>query len=67
MRYEVRDRDGRVLGRSEGRAEGTRMVFALAMTAPGHEDDVFLVSLAADGREVMREDVFDIEPDAMKQ
>lgn len=37
------------------------MLQAFALTSPGREDEVSLVSLAADGRVVLIEDLFDIE------
>ena len=37
------------------------MLHAFVLTSPGREDDVFLVSLSADGREIAREDLFDVE------
>jgi hypothetical protein len=37
------------------------MLQAFVLTSPGREDDVLLVSLSADGREIAREDVFDLE------
>jgi hypothetical protein len=59
--YELRDRDGRILGQSGSYGEGCRMLQAYVLAAPGNEDDVLLISLSADGREIAREDLFDIE------
>lgn len=60
-RYELRDYDGSVLAETGSHSEGVRMLQAFVLTAPGREDDVFLVSLSADGREIAREDSFDVE------
>lgn len=65
VRYELREGDSRVLGEAESHAEGRRMLQAFVMTSPGREDDVWLVSVGADGSDVLREDVFDIEVDAI--
>ena len=59
--YALHDRAGQLLGTSGSHAEGVRMLQAYVLTAPGREDDVFLVSLSADGREIVREDLFDID------
>lgn len=37
------------------------MLRAYALTAPGREEEITLVSLSSDGRELAREDLFDIE------
>jgi hypothetical protein len=50
-----------VLGHCGSHGEARRMLQALVLTAPGREDDVLLVSLNADGREIGREDAFDLE------
>jgi hypothetical protein len=60
-RYELRDCDDMILGVSESRAEAIRMLQAFVLTSPGREDEVFLVSLTANGRVVAREDLFDLE------
>ena len=60
-RYELRDVEERVLGDSSSYGEAVRMLQAFVLTSPGREDDVFLVSLSADGQEIAREDLFDIE------
>jgi hypothetical protein len=59
--YALHDRAGQVLGTTGSHAEGVRMLQAYVLTAPGREDDVFLVSLSADGRQIAREDLFDID------
>lgn len=41
------------------------MLQAVVITSPGREDDVWLVSVAADGREIGREDVFDVEVETL--
>lgn len=60
-RFELRDNNESVLGESGSRAEAIRMLQAFVLTSPGREDEVVVVSLGADGRELAREDLFDIE------
>lgn len=60
-RYELRDGAGQVLGGSVSYSEAVRMLQAFVLTSPGREDDVFLVVLSDDGRELAREDVLDVE------
>lgn len=59
-RYELRDCDDTILGVSESRAEAVRMLQAFALTSPDREDEVFLISLTANGQVVVREDLFDL-------
>lgn len=61
-RYELQDAADQVIGASHSYGEAVRMLQAFALTSPGREDDVFLVSLlSANGRVVAREDVLDVE------
>jgi hypothetical protein len=60
--FEICDRAGRRLASSTTYADAARTLAALVATASGWEDELFLVSIAADGQELSREDVFDLLP-----
>jgi hypothetical protein len=57
----LRDVSGAHLGESPSHEAAVRMLRAYVATAPEKEDTVFLAILSADGREIAREDLFDVE------
>ena len=59
--YELRDVSGAHLGQSRSHEAAVRMLQAYVAMAPEKEDTVFLAILSADGREIAREDLFDVD------
>jgi hypothetical protein len=60
-RYELQDGAGQVIGASTSYSEAVRMLQAFVLASPGRENDVFLVAMSDNGRELAREDVLDVE------
>jgi hypothetical protein len=63
-RFLVRDGNGCVLGEAQSHAMGRDLLISLflacVMTAPGAEEDLYLATVAIDGRELLREDIYEL-------
>ena len=58
--FEIRDAAGLRLAMAVERSDAESILRAFVATAPGREDEIFLVTVDPDGLAQAREDIFDL-------